>query len=84
MWRFEPKLTDSLFERETVTYLVYLINEGLGIISGEVHNRPDLITVREYHRDQGDALVLGEGISDQPFPCWAVTAHKKTVRPRNV
>jgi len=65
------------------TYLVYLVDNGLGIISGEVLDHLDLITVREDRRDQGDTLVRGEGIAGQPFPCCVVAAHGKTVRPGN-
>lgn len=43
----------------------------------------DLITIRENHRDRGDALMRGEGMVEKPFPCWRDTARGKIVRSMN-
>lgn len=40
----------------------------------------DLITIREDHRDRGDAFMRGEGMVEKSFPCWRNTARGKTVR----
>jgi hypothetical protein len=61
------------------THLIYHIDKGLGIVPREVPNDFDLIAVREDLRDQRDAFVSGEAVTDQPFPSWvlAVNKHKK-------
>ena len=63
------------------TYLVHNIDEALGIVPGELSDCLDLILVQEYRRDQKDALVCGERMTDQPFPGWKVTTREDTVRP---
>ena len=65
-------------------YLVCHIDEGLGIIPGEVSDHLNLITVRENHRDQKDTFARGESITDQPFPGWDFTAHEEPVELTNV
>jgi len=61
-------------------YLVHCIEEGLGDFSREAPDHLDLILVREYRRDQRDALVCGEGTLDQLFPGWKSTAHREPVK----
>ena len=58
---------------------MYNVDESLGIIPGEVSDHLDLTTIREDCRDQRDALVCGEGVTDQLFPSWDFTAHEVTV-----
>ena len=62
-------------------YLVHHINKGMGIVSGDIFDRIDLVITGEYRRDQRDALGRGEGVTDQPFPGWIFTAHEKAVQP---
>jgi len=50
------------------TYLVYDVDEGLGVIPREASDHLDLIVVREDGCYQRDALVGMEAIVDQPFP----------------
>jgi hypothetical protein len=46
------------------TYLIYCIDNILGIVPREIFSHLDVIVVRENCRDQRDALVRGEGIAD--------------------
>ena len=57
------------------TRLVYHINKGQSIISKEIFEHFDLITVGKDGRYQPDALVHGKGRVDQPFPQGRVTRH---------
>ena len=66
------------------THIVYHIDEDLSIISREISDHFDAIAVREDGHYQGDAFLWGEGITDQPFPGWDVTAHEKVVKSMNV
>ena len=61
------------------TYPGYHINKGLGIVFGELHDRPNLIAVGEHFRDQRDTLVRGEGMRDQLLPGWVFAACEKAV-----
>ena len=61
-------------------YLIYHINEGLGIIPSEVSDHLDLIRVREDRCYQRSALVHGKGIADQLFPGGKVATQKDTVK----
>lgn len=55
-------------------YLIYHVDEGLGIISTQMLNRLRFVTVGEEGRDLGDALVCGKRSADQTLPCWNVAA----------
>ena len=61
-------------------HLVHRINESLGIISREMSNHLNLITVGEDGRQQRGALVRGKGVADQLFPGWRVTTTDDTVK----
>ena len=63
-----------------VTYLVYHIDKGLGIVSGKMLDHLNLIIVQEDCCDQGNALFCGEGTADQPFPGWILAGHEKQSR----
>jgi hypothetical protein len=45
------------------TYLVYRVDDVLGILSSEASDRLDLIMVRENRHNQRDALVRGKWIA---------------------
>ena len=60
------------------TCLIYRINESLCITLGELSNHFSLIVVQEDRRDQRDALVHGEGMTNQPFPGF--TAREEAVK----
>ena len=62
------------------TYLVYHVNKGLGIISREMSDHLNLITVREDGRYQRSAFVHRKGIADQPFPSGKIATHEDTVK----
>ena len=66
------------------THIVYHIDKGLSIISREISDHVDAITVREDGHYQSDAFLCGKRIADQPFPDWDVTAHEKAVKSMNV
>jgi len=77
-------VNQRILRREDImdTYLVYHVNEDLGIITREISDHLDLLMVREDGRYQRDALVRGKGRADQPFPAWRVTitTHNHTVK----
>ena len=60
-------------------HLIYGINKSLRINPRELSNCINLIVVQENRRDQRDALVHGEGVTDQPFPGWDFAAHEEAV-----
>jgi len=60
-------------------YLVYRIDEGLGVIPGELSDHFNLVVARNGSCDQGHAVVSGEGMADQSFPGRFLTAHGKEV-----
>ena len=62
------------------TYHVYCVDEGLRIVPRELSGHLNLIVVREDHRDQRDALVRGEGMTDQLFPGRDFTAYEEPVK----
>lgn len=62
------------------TYLVYHIDEGLGIFPTEMFNSLGLILLREYVRDQRDTFLRFESVGDQSFPGGRFPIHKRTVR----
>ena len=73
-----------LRRKSAETCLVQHINEGLGVISRKIFDHLNLTMIQEDHRDQGDALIHSEGITDQPFPGWGLTAHEEAVELMNV
>ena len=62
------------------THSVYHIDKCLCIASSETFDHFNLIMVQEDCSDQGDALVCGEGLGNQPLPGWVFTARKKAVK----
>ena len=64
-------------------YLVYHVDEILSIVPREHLDHLNLITVREYFRDQRDALGRGEGGADQLLPSWIFTVHGKAIELTN-
>ena len=64
--------------------LVYHVDKDLGIIPIEMFNRLGLIVVREYCCDHRDALVHGEGMTDQLLPGRGITARERAVKSTNV
>ena len=67
------------------TYRVYHIDKVLGIIPGEIFDRPDLIMIQEGSHYQRAALMRGKCVAEQLFPGWKVTSrvttHEDTVKP---
>jgi len=61
-------------------HLVHRINESLGIVSREISDHLNLITIGEDGCQQRDALVCGKGVADQLFPGWRVTTVEDTVK----
>ena len=61
-------------------HLIYHINKCLRIIPEEISDNRDLVTVREDGCYERGALVRGEGVADQLFPSWNVTACDHTVK----
>ena len=55
---------------EAYLWVVYRIDKYLSIVPGEVSDHLGPATVREYCRDERDALVCGKGAVDKPFPAW--------------
>ena len=55
------------------TRLIYHIDECLGVISREIFEHLNLITVREDGCYQTSALFRGNGRANQPFPSGRVT-----------
>jgi len=62
------------------TYLVYHVDKSLGVVPAEISDHSNFMMVREDGCDQRDALACGEGMVDQPFPCWLFTAHQGVAR----
>lgn len=54
--------------KECETYLVYNVDERLGIVPREIFDHLDLIIIRENFRNQSDTFVHGKSIADQFFP----------------
>lgn len=65
------------------THPVNHINEGLGIVSGEIFKHRKLITIREDGLDQINAFMCRKGGADQPFPCRRVPKLENAVKPWN-
>jgi hypothetical protein len=65
------------------TYLVYYVDEFLGILSREMLDHLYLIIAREDGHYQRGALVRRKGIIDQPFPGWRVTTDEDPVNLTN-
>ena len=61
-------------------YLVYDINKVLGVVAREVFNHLNLVVVREDGRDQRDAFIRGEGVTNQSFPGWAPTGDSRMAK----
>ena len=61
-------------------YLIYRVNEYLGIITKEISNHLDLVVVREDGCYERGALMRGKGVASQPFPGRGVTAHDYAVK----
>ena len=59
-------------------YLIYPVNEGLGITPRETLYDFNLIAIREYPRYQISAFVHGKVVGDQKFPIGEVTGHSQT------
>ena len=77
--RFESESIDTSFRGRATTYLVYNINEGLGIFSMELSHHVQPILFRKDGCDQRNTFSHIEGIADQPFPIWRVAAHEKAI-----
>ena len=45
-------------------YLIYYIDEDLGIVPGEAPDYTSLVVVQEYFCNQIDTLACGEGVTD--------------------
>ena len=84
MWKFSGNKLTRWKRKSAETYLIYNVDESLGIIPREVSDHLNLITIREDCRDQRDALVCGEGVTDQLFPSWDFTVHEVAVELINV
>ena len=54
--------------KECKTYLVYNVDERLGVVLREIFDHLDLIIIRENFRNQSDTFVYGKSIADQSFP----------------
>ena len=65
-------------------YLLYQIDKMLGIIPREVFDHLDLDIIRIDCLDQRDAVMSGEGMTDQLFPDRMFAAHEKAVKLINV
>lgn len=61
-------VTSPLSFKVVGNYLIYCINEGLGITPREMSDSLDLTAVGEYGCYQSNASARGKGITDQPFP----------------
>jgi len=81
MGRFRFESVDPFTQDERMgKYFIYHIDKGLSIFPTETTNRPDLIVVGEYLRDQGDAFICGKGTPNQAFPCWKTVVYEQLVR----
>ena len=69
--------------RNADAYLVYHVDKGLGITSGEVIEHLDLVIVSEDGCHQRDALVCGKVMTNQQFPGWDVTVHENAIKSVN-
>lgn len=74
----QSQLPSPLNVESCGAYLVYEIDEGLGIVPEKTPNHLDLITVGEDGVDQEDTLVDGKGAIDQPFPGRRVTTEAQS------
>jgi len=62
----------NLGPKSVESYLVYSINKSLSVISTEISNFFDLITVREDVCDQTNTLMYEKSTAGQLFPGWRV------------
>ena len=62
------------------TCLIYRIDEGLGIISRQVFDRLDLITIGKDGRYHCDTFVGGKVAADQTYPGGKITKCEDTVK----
>ena len=64
-------------------HLVDHVNKRLGVISGEIFEHLELVTIGENGLDQIDAFMCRNGGADQLFPCRRVPKFGNTVKPAN-
>ena len=61
-------------------YLIYRVDEGLGIVSRKASDHLDIFTVREDGCYQTNRCFHGKRVAGQPFPGREVTTHEDIVK----